>query len=388
MKKLNLKKPKYILPAILLLPLLFIGWNLIDMFGASPNEKKEVITQGEINTDIPEPNMENKDMQLKSKYQNMMDDFGKVRDYAAVQGIEADVKAEYDELGNSLYTDEEIAELDSLEREKQKRLRELNAMQQGLLGNNTQSTNEANSYNNVPNNDNQQKEKDEFAEQLALLQKIANGEPIEPEEKEKPAKIPQTANSTSSPKNEADVVHKATKINTSNFNTIQKNKADGDKFIKAMLDESIKAEAGSRLRIRLLDDIEIDGNIITKGSYLYAIVNGFSAQRIQANITSIFVKNELLNVSLSIYDNDGIEGFYVPASAFRDFQKDVGSQALQQNINMNSTTGEQNLESMAFQTLQSVYQSTTQAVSNNIRKNKAKLKYNTEVYLINKNKNQ
>ena len=295
-----------------------------------------------------------------------------------MQGIEADVKAEYDELGNSLYTDEEIAELDSLEREKQKRLRELNAMQQGLLGNNSQSTNEANSYNNVPNNDNQQKEKDEFAEQLALLQKIANGEPIEPEEKEKPAKIHQTATSTSPPKNEADVVHKATKINTSNFNTIQKNKADGDKFIKAMLDESIKAEAGSRLRIRLLDDIEIDGNIITKGSYLYAIVNGFTAQRIQANITSVFVKNELLNVSLSIYDNDGIEGFYVPASAFRDFQKDVGSQALQQNINMNSTTGEQNLESMAFQTLQSVYQSTTQTVSNNIRKNKAKLKYNTE----------
>ena len=108
-------------------------------------------------------------------------------------------------------------------------------------------------------------------------------------------------------------MHKATKINTSNFNTIQKNKADGDKFIKAMLDESIKAEAGSRLRIRLLDDIEIDGNIITKGSYLYAIVNGFTAQRIQANITSVFVKNELLNVSLSIYDNDGIEGFYVPA---------------------------------------------------------------------------
>ena len=58
-----------------------------------------------------------------------------------------------------------------------------------------------------------------------------------------------------------------------------------------------------------------------------------------------------------------------------------------QSVSFNQTTGEQNLESLAFQTLQSVYQSATSAVANNIKKNKAKVKYSTIVYLINDKNN-
>ena len=36
------------------------------------------------------------------------------------------------------------------------------------------------------------------------------------------------------------------------------------------IDEDIKAVEGSRVRLRLLDDVEIDGKVVTKGSYLYA----------------------------------------------------------------------------------------------------------------------
>lgn len=153
-----------------------------------------------------------------------------------------------------------------------------------------------------------------------------------------------------------------------------------------MVDETLKLYDGSRLRLRLLDDIILDGNVIKSGSYLYATVTGFGAQRIRCKVNSIFVNDIHIKVSLNVFDVDAIEGIYVPQSKFRDLAKAAAS-AMGQSVSFNQTTGEQNLESLAFQTLQSVYQSATSAVANNIKKNKAKVKYSTIVYLINDKNN-
>ena len=66
--------------------------------------------------------------------------------------------------------------------------------------------------------------------------------------------------------------------------------------------------------------------------------------------------------------------------------KDAGSNAVQQNINFDSGSGYEtgiSAEAVALQTLQNMYNSASSAISSNIRKNKAKIKYNTIVYLIN-----
>ena len=149
------------------------------------------------------------------------------------------------------------------------------------------------------------------------------------------------------------------------------------------MDETIKAQDGTRLRLKLMDDVIIRNLKLKKGTYLYANVTGFSAQRVMAKVSSILIGDKFLKVALSIYDNDGMEGFYVPQSAFRDLTKEAGAQALSQNFNMNSSTGDQSMESFALQTLQNIYQSASQAAAKNIRKNKARIKYNTIVYLIN-----
>ena len=67
---------------------------------------------------------------------------------------------------------------------------------------------------------------------------------------------------------------------------------------------------------------------LKKGTYLYGIVTGFGQQRVMATITSILVKDKFVKVNLSVFDNDGMEGFYVPESAFRDMMKDAGAQAM------------------------------------------------------------
>lgn len=150
-----------------------------------------------------------------------------------------------------------------------------------------------------------------------------------------------------------------------------------------MLDENVKVVQGSRIRIRLLDDIRIEDAVLAKGTYIYGNVSGFSEQRVKINISSIMINGRRIKVDLSVFDNDGQEGFFVPQSSFRDLSKQIGSQLSNQNITMNTSDG--GIEQFAYNALQDVYRSTSQAISKNIKKNKAKLKYNTQVYLINNN---
>ena len=185
-------------------------------------------------------------------------------------------------------------------------------------------------------------------------------------------------------KNKAELVHKISDPNADKFNTVgQQDKID-EPLIKAMIDKTTKAHEGTRLRFKLLDDVSIKDLKLKKGTYLYGTVTGFGQQRVKATITSILIGNKFIKVNLSVFDNDGMEGFYVPESAFRDMMKDAGAQAMQQNI---SFEGDYNSgisgEAIALQALQNMYQSASSAVSANIRKNKARIKYNTIVYLVN-----
>lgn len=142
----------------------------------------------------------------------------------------------------------------------------------------------------------------------------------------------------------------------------------------------------ARASLKLLDDVTVDDTRLKKGTYLYGTVTGFGQQRVRANITSILVGDKFIKVKLSVFDNDGMEGFYVPESSFRDFVKDAGVNTVQQNISFESEDGYGSGisgEATALQALQNMYNSATSAISSGIRKNKAKIKYNTIVYLIN-----
>ena len=181
-----------------------------------------------------------------------------------------------------------------------------------------------------------------------------------------------------------EIVKKVADIGAEKFNTIDQQKEVDEPLIKAMIDKTTKAHEGTRLRFKLLDDVMIKNVKLKKGTYLYGIVTGFGQQRVMATITSILVKDKFVKVNLSVFDNDGMEGFYVPESAFRDMMKDAGAQAMQNNISFNGGYGsELSGEAIALQALQNMYQSASNAISGNIRKNKAKIKYNTIVYLIN-----
>jgi conjugative transposon TraM protein len=161
------------------------------------------------------------------------------------------------------------------------------------------------------------------------------------------------------------------------FNTVT---PDKDKsFIKAVIDENVTGYAGSRLRLRLLDDIVAGDVLVPKDTYIYALISGFSEQRVTLSIKSILSGGKILPVKLDVYDLDGLPGLYVPASAFRDFTKDLGGSSVQGvTIDGSSSGGSQFIMS----SVDKLFQSTSSAVADLIRKNKARMKYNSCIYII------
>ena len=131
-------------------------------------------------------------------------------------------------------------------------------------------------------------------------------------------------------------VVKKVKTSSDYFNTLAVNEKEPT-LIKAIIDENVKAIDGSRVRLRLLDDVEIGEMVVKKGAYLYAIMSGFGSQRVKGTVKSVLVDDEIVKINLSIYDTDGMEGLYVPSSQFRETSKDVASGAVTGNVDMNTT---------------------------------------------------
>ena len=158
------------------------------------------------------------------------------------------------------------------------------------------------------------------------------------------------------------------------FNAFYKEKENS--FIKAVIDENNKGFLGSRIRFRLLEDIFVSNRKISKGSILYGQISGFSMQRVDLTIVSVFTKGEIYPINLSIYDVDGMKGLYVPQSVFRDMIREMGSNSVQgTQMDMGGQGFFTSLGSKLFT-------STSKTIANLIKTNKAKLKYNSYVFLI------
>lgn len=160
----------------------------------------------------------------------------------------------------------------------------------------------------------------------------------------------------------------------SGFNAFYKEKENS--FIKAVIDEDNKGFLGSRIRFRLLEDIFVGQRKIEKGSILYGQISGFTMQRVDLTIVSVFTKGEILPVHLSIYDLDGMKGLYVPQSVFREMIREMGSNSVQgTQMDMGGSGFFTSIGSKLFT-------STSKSIANLIKTNKAKLKYNSFVFLI------
>jgi len=378
-KKIDWRKPKYILPVIAVAAGLFIAYNVAELMKEKPQEDDGLERMDEFNANLPEVNTQK--VGIRSKMEEMRSNLELGKGYTAVENV--DREQEKKENVESVYSEQEQRVFDSLDEVRKRQLREV------------QNRIEAQRNFNIQGNttpavaDNPQMEA--YTRQIQMIQKLQRGEKIMTPEEEEREKAIQTEKQIRQAILDSIALAQApalvTRAETAGeraFNTVEKGN-ETTELIKARVDEMVKVKDGSRLRIRLSEDVDIDGVRVKAGTNLYANVAGFSAQRVKAEITSVVLGGKLREINLSVYDIDGQEGFFVPTSAFRDLAKEAGASAMQMNMNINSSGGGQTVEGMAMQTLQQTLQSITSAASSNIKKNRAKIKYNTEIYLVDMN---
>lgn len=391
LKKINWKQPKYMIPLIIYFPLLFVGYFVIDLFHTEKAEIPDGLATTEyLNPDLPDAKM--KGDGIGNKYESMLKSYGKIDDYSALGNIERneeDTREEYE----SKYTDEEREQLEAQEAAKL-------AEMQRQLQESAQKGQEIAQGGLSSEEDRIARSKQREQEAMDELNRAIAQARLQAQQSMMPAVSDTVAAGQKEGKVEASdkkmidddepqEVVKKVKVTSDYFNTL----CDNDKepnLIKAIIDENIKAVDGSRVRLRLLDDIEINDVVVPKGSYLYATMSGFGSQRVKGNVQSIMVDDDIIKVSLALYDTDGLEGLYVPSSQFRETTKDVSSGALSNTSSLtnSSTTSGNNLATWGAQTITNAVQKTSNAISKAIKKNNAKLKYGTFVYLINSRSNK
>ena len=391
LKKINWKQPKYMIPLIIYFPLLFVGYFVIDLFHTEKAEIPDGLATTEfLNPDLPEAKM--KGDGIGNKYESMLKSYGKIDDYSALGNIERNEEDTHEEY-ESKYTDEEREQLEAQEAAKL-------AEMQRQLQESAQKGQEIAQGGSPSEEDRIARSKQREQEAMDELNRAIAQARLQAQQSMMPAATDtadagqregkvEASDKKKTDDDEPQEVVKKVKVTSDYFNTL----CDNDKetsLIKAIIDENIKAVDGSRVRLRLLDDIEINDIVVPKGSYLYATMSGFGSQRVKGNVQSIMVDDDIVKVSLALYDTDGLEGLYVPSSQFRETTKDVGSGALSNTSSLtnSSTTSGNSLATWGAQTITNAVQKTSNAISKAIKKNNAKLKYGTFVYLINSRSNK
>ncbi|MGF7079705.1 conjugative transposon protein TraM [Mucilaginibacter sp. UYCu711] len=396
--KINFKQPKYIFPLIILpfLCLFFYVWH-----SSAAKKKTNVKQEAGIQDNIGDVSADVKKKALSDKLDAFRNTYKESDGYTAVNAIgtdSANVKAL-----KSQYSEREKHMLDSIDQQMKQKFRSIPPGRAPTPA--TNYTGSSGYHRKRPaNNDDQAlasalsnlaaqrrqqtarppslvpatSEKDPmelFKTQMAYMDSVSKSN--DPQYKAEQQKKVALGKAESLRKSQPLLdVHKAQE-STDDFNTIMPQKHDY--FITAIIDENVTGYAGSRIRLRLLDDIYAGHVLIKKGTYLYALISGFQGQRVTLLVQSVLTGDHILPVRLEVYDQDGLPGLYVPASAFRDFTKDLSGNAMQ---GVTIDGGAQNGSQFLMSTLDKMFQSTSSAIASAIRKNKAKIKYNSYIYLI------
>lgn len=104
--------------------------------------------------------------------------------------------------------------------------------------------------------------------------------------------------------------------------------------IEAVIHETQTLVDGSVVKMRLMNDIIINGMIIPVGNFVFGKAS-LEGERLHIDINSIRKGNSLYPVKLAAFDLDGMEGVYTPGAITRDVAKQSADNSLQ-NIEMTS----------------------------------------------------
>lgn len=98
--------------------------------------------------------------------------------------------------------------------------------------------------------------------------------------------------------------------------------------IQAVVHENQTIITGSTIKLRLLNDIMVNGMVIPKDSFVYGAAS-LDGERLGVKIGSIRYRNSIFPVELTVFDLDGLDGIRIPGAITRDVAKQSADRSLQ-----------------------------------------------------------
>ena len=98
--------------------------------------------------------------------------------------------------------------------------------------------------------------------------------------------------------------------------------------IEAVVHENQSLVNGAVLKLRLLNDVYVNGSLIPKGNFVFGIAS-LNGERLEVEVSSIRCNQSIYPVKLKAYDIDGLPGIYIPGAISRDVAKQSADNSLQ-----------------------------------------------------------
>lgn len=131
----------------------------------------------------------------------------------------------------------------------------------------------------------------------------------------------------------------ATRLNGGNngffsFDNASGDIPDGQNSVQAVIHENQTLVNGSTVKLRLTNDIYINGTLIPRETFVFGLAS-LNGERLNIKISNIRYKSNLFPVDLSVFDIDGLDGIYIPGAISREVAKESADRGLQ-NIGFNT----------------------------------------------------
>lgn len=135
-------------------------------------------------------------------------------------------------------------------------------------------------------------------------------------------------------------------------------------------------KSGSVVKLRLLDAISVEGKTIPRNSFVYGVlqVNG---NRANIKIDNINLNNQILPLTASIYDQDGMEGIYIPGNVVSDTKDKAGADVIS-SVDVSMPTSVNSLVSTGVNAVTSAVKS---ASASSVRETKISISTNYQVLI-------
>ncbi|WET03939.1 conjugative transposon protein TraM [Flavobacterium sp. YJ01] len=98
--------------------------------------------------------------------------------------------------------------------------------------------------------------------------------------------------------------------------------------VEAAVHETQTIVNGSIVKIRLVQDVFINGVLIPRNSFVFGTAS-LKGERLEIKVSTIKYQNSIFPVELSVFDIDGIKGIYIPGTINRDVAKASADRSMQ-----------------------------------------------------------